>query len=153
MSLSLSNFSQQKGHKCAMQAGARIYLTLYMQVAIRLRVHPRCIPAKLPAADPAASRGDALLCLVHEILLPGRKRVAGQWPCLAGHEAPHDGPICGGVEIAWRPLWPCCHERKIFSPLNSFSQRQHINRRSWHKYLYRYVYIRAVCGCIGSNET
>lgn len=54
-----------------MQAGARIYLTyltLCMQVAIRLRVHPRYIPAKLPAADPAASRGDALLCLVHEIL-------------------------------------------------------------------------------------
>lgn len=70
-----------------MQAGARIYLTLCMQVAIRRRVHPRYIPAKLAAADPAASRGDALLCLVHEILLPGWKRVAGQWPCLAGHEA------------------------------------------------------------------
>lgn len=69
-----------------------------------------------------------------------RKRVAGQWPCLAGHEALHDGPMCGG-EIAWRPLWPCCHERKIFSPLNPFGQRQHIKRRSWYRYLYLYQYV------------
>jgi hypothetical protein len=135
-----------------MQAGARIYLTLYMQVAIRLRVHPRRLPAKLPADQtqrPAAGTLSFVVSLKYTIAW--RKRVAGQWPCLAGHEAPHDGPICSSDEIAWRPLWSCCHERKIFSPLNALNQRQHIRRRSLYRYLYQCVLIRAPCDCIGSN--
>lgn len=119
--------------------GSYIPDTLHAQLRSGYGSVPGIFQLSFPLARPSGQPRGCCPSSSPSNTIAWRKRVAGQWPCLAGHEAHHDGPICDGDEIAWRPLWSCCYGRKIFSPLNAFHQRQNAKRR----YLYQSVYIDA----------